>query len=84
MSSFNLQLGTSGIDLGVEVSPGRADSGDIEIDLPELVQDLCAALQEQGSAFGLFIDEMQDLDDNLLCALLVPNTKPGNADGPST
>jgi len=71
VAAFNLRLGTSGIDLGVEIVPGRADSGDIEVDLPELVQDLSAALREQGSAFGLFIDEMQDLDADLLRALLV-------------
>jgi hypothetical protein len=82
VSSFNLQFGTSGIDLGVEVTPGRADSGDIEIDLPELVQDLCAALQEQGSAFGLFIDEMQDLDESLLRALLVAQHQAGQRGWP--
>lgn len=82
VSSFNLQFGTSGLDLGVEITPGRADSGDIEIDLPELVQDLCAALQEQGGAFGLFIDEMQDLDENLLRALLVAQHQAGQRGWP--
>lgn len=77
VAAFNLRLGTSGIDLGVEVVPGRADSGDIEVDLPELVQDLSAALREQGSAFGLFIDEMQDLDADLLRALLVTQHQAG-------
>jgi hypothetical protein len=82
VSSFNLQFGSSGIDLGVELTPGRADSGDIEIDLPELVQDLCAALAEQGSAFGLFIDEMQDLDHELLRALLVAQHQAGQRGWP--
>lgn len=82
VAAFNLQLGTSGIDLGVEVVPGRADSGDIEVDLPELVQDLAAALQEQGTAFGLFIDEMHDLDDDLLRALLVTQHQAGQRGWP--
>jgi len=82
VSAFNLKVGSSGIDLGVEIVPGRADSGDIEVDLPELVQDLSAALQEQGSAFGLFIDEMQDLDTDLLRALLVTQHQAGQRGWP--
>lgn len=82
VSAFNVQVGTSGIDLGVELSHGRADSGDIEIDLPELVQDLCAALQDDGTAFGLFIDEMQDLDPTLLRALLVTQHQAGQRGWP--
>lgn len=82
VTSFNVKVGTSGIDLGVEGAPGRADSGDIEIDLPELVQDLCAALQENTSAFGLFIDEFQDLDSELLRALLVTQHQAGQRGWP--
>lgn len=82
VTSFNVKVGASGIDLGVEVAPGRADSGDIEIDLPELVQDLSAALQEDGSAFGLFIDEVQDLDPQLLRALLVTQHQAGQRGWP--
>lgn len=82
VAAFNMKLGTSGIDLGVEIVPGRADSGDIEVDLPELVQDLSAALQEQGTAFGLFIDEMQDLDSDLLRALLVTQHQAGQRGWP--
>lgn len=82
VSSFNLQFGTSGIDLAVEVRPGRADSGDIEVDLQELVEDLGAALREHGSAFGLFLDEMQDLDPDLLRALLVTQHQAGQRDWP--
>lgn len=33
VAAFNMQRGTSGIDLGVEVVPGRSDSGDVEVDL---------------------------------------------------
>lgn len=82
VSSFNVKLGTTGIDLGVEIAPGRADSGDIEVDLPELVQDLCAALQEDDGAFGLFIDELQDLDPALLRALLVTQHQAGQRGWP--
>lgn len=82
VAAFNVRVGSAGIDLGVEIVPGRADSGDVEIDLPELVGDLCAALQEEGSAFGLFIDEMHDLDAQLLRALLVTQHQAGQRGWP--
>lgn len=82
VSSFDLQFGTSGIDLGVEITPGRADSGDIEVDFQELIQDLGEALRERGSAFGLFVDEMQDLDPDLLRALLVTQHQAGQRGWP--
>lgn len=82
ISAFNLKVGMSGIDLGVKVTRGRADSGDIEVDLAELVQDLTAALQEEGRAFGLFIDEMQDLDKELLRAILVTQHQAGQRGWP--
>lgn len=70
VTAFNVSVGASGIDLGVDLVKGRADSGDLEVDLQELVQDLCAALQDDGTAFGVFVDETQDLDPALLSALL--------------
>lgn len=56
-----------GID--VPAVPGRADSGDIEIDLVELLGDVggLAAGAERGVA--VFIDEMQDLEPTDLSAL---------------
>ena len=82
VTAFNVRVGAAGVDLGVEMAPGRADSGDLEIDLPELVQDLCAALREDGGAFGLFIDEVQDLDPVLLRALLVTQHQAGQRGWP--
>jgi DNA polymerase III delta prime subunit len=47
-----------------------AASGDIELDIEELVEAISTTLHTRSSAFGLFIDEMQDLDRALLSALL--------------
>src|SRR6185503_13715776 len=50
---------------------GRADSGDIEIDLVELFTDLGGLAADVGKGVGIFIDEMQDLgpdDVSALCA----------------
>ncbi|WP_203337606.1 ATP-binding protein [Nocardioides limicola] len=50
---------------------GRADSGDIEIDLVELFTDVGGLAADVGKGIGIFIDEMQDLgadDVSALCA----------------
>lgn len=70
ISSFNAQIGATGISLGVDLSHGRADSGDVDVDLLELVEDVSIALGESRRAFGVFIDEMQDLDESTMGALI--------------
>jgi hypothetical protein len=58
-----------GID--VPAVAGRADSGDIEIDLVELFTDLAGLAGDGGHGVAIFIDEMQDLgtdDVSALCA----------------
>jgi hypothetical protein len=56
-----------GID--VPAVPGRADSGDIEIDLVELFADVAGLAADSGHGVALFLDEMQDLDPADVCAL---------------
>lgn len=70
IASFSAKLGVTGIDIGVNLNHGRADSGSIEVDLEELIEDLCEALAENRSGLIFIIDEMQDLDDGLIAALL--------------
>jgi hypothetical protein len=58
---------------GIDVAAvsGRADSGDIEIDLVELFGDLAGLAAEAGKGVAIFIDEMQDIgaaDISALCA----------------
>ena len=58
-----------GID--VPAVRGRADSGDIEIDLVELLSELGGLAADLGRGIAVFIDEMQDLgpdDVSALCA----------------
>jgi hypothetical protein len=57
--------------IGVPAVPGRADSGDIEIDLVELFTDIAGVAAGAGRGIAVFIDEMQDLmpeDVSALCA----------------
>ncbi len=58
---------------GIDVAAvsGRADSGDIEIDLVELLTDVGGLAADVGRGVAIFIDEMQDLgsqDVSALCA----------------
>jgi hypothetical protein len=58
-----------GID--VPAVPGRADSGDVEVDLVELLCDVGGLAAASGHGIAIFIDEMQDLggtDIGALCA----------------
>ena len=58
-----------GID--VPAVRGRADSGDVEIDLVELFTELGGLAADLGKGIAVFIDEMQDLgpaDVSALCA----------------
>src|SRR5689334_11506162 len=63
------QRWSPGIDVPAAV--GRADSGDIEIDLVELFSDVAGLAGDTGHGIAVFVDEMQDLgpdDVSALCA----------------
>lgn len=58
---------------GIDVAavPGRADSGDIEIDLVEVLTDVGGLAQDVGKGVAIFVDEIQDLrpeDVSAVCA----------------
>jgi hypothetical protein len=58
-----------GID--VPTSSGRADTGDIEVDLVELLVDAAGVARDVGVGIAVFVDEMQDVpepDVSALCA----------------
>lgn len=57
--------------ISAPATSGRADSGDIEIDLVELLSDVASLASEHQTGVALYIDEMQDLlpdDVSALCA----------------
>ena len=60
-------------NLGIDVpaARGRADSGDLEVDLTELFTDAASVAADLGVGIALFVDEMQDVppvDVSALCA----------------
>jgi hypothetical protein len=67
--------GTFAPHLGIDVpaARGRADSGDLEIDLTELFTDAASVATDLGVGIALFVDEMQDIpaaDVSALCAAI--------------
>jgi len=65
-SAVNAQFG-----IDVPAARGRADSGDLEVDLTELFTDASSVAADLGVGIALFVDEMQDVpapDVSALCA----------------
>ncbi|HVT68522.1 MAG TPA: ATP-binding protein [Trebonia sp.] len=61
------------VQFGIDVpaARGRADSGDLEVDLTELFTDAASVAGDLGVGIALFVDEMQDIpapDVSALCA----------------
>lgn len=55
----------------IEPERGTADSGDLETDLPELVSAIGHAAQSRHTGIALFIDEIQNLPESDMSALIM-------------
>ena len=53
----------------VPAAKGRADSGDLELDLIEMFTDVADLARDLGVGVGIFVDEMQDITGDELAAL---------------
>ena len=82
LTSFSMSIGAEGISLGVEADLTRAGTGQIEIDLRDLTEDLAKAMRSLRKGFVIFIDEMQDLDSELLSALVSAQHQAGQEELP--
>jgi hypothetical protein len=60
---------TTSIGADVPATRGRADSGDLELDLVELFTDVAELARDLGVGVALFVDEMQDVTTPELAAL---------------
>jgi hypothetical protein len=67
-SAFKVTLG--GIEIGVEAEDEGADTGNLEIDLPDLLGSIGAAAKAAGGGVAILIDEVQYLSSEELSALL--------------
>lgn len=71
VGGLKLSVGEVEIGLDIDPEPGAADSGDLEVDLPNLTVAVGEAAQERRSAVGLFIDEIQYFGAKELGALIM-------------
>ena len=69
IGAVKLSYGDFGIDL--EPLPGMADTGNMEIDLPELFLAVAEAARERNTGVALLVDEVQLLSLNELSALIL-------------
>ena len=67
-----LKVKYADIEVNLDVSPvqGVADSGDLERDLSELLSEIGKAAKSGATAFGMFIDELQYVEERQLGALI--------------
>lgn len=71
ISALKLKMGDLELGLDIEPETGAADSGDIEIDLPNLFEALGDAAKEKNSAVAILIDEIQYLSSKELGAIIM-------------
>ncbi|WP_394282315.1 ATP-binding protein [Corynebacterium sp.] len=77
ISSFALHVGGVDVALDVPAQKGLSDSGDIGMDLEELVLGVAKSARKDGKAIAFFIDEMQDLDPELMAAIITAQHQAG-------
>ncbi|MFA6915322.1 MAG: ATP-binding protein [Parachlamydiales bacterium] len=71
ISALNVTVNDVTIGLDIEPERGAADSGDLEIDLPNLFVALGEAAEDRKSAIAIFIDEIQYFSQKELGALIM-------------
>jgi hypothetical protein len=71
IGAIKLKVGDLDIGLDIEPEPGSADSGDLEVDLPNLFMAVGEAAQERGAAVAILIDEIQYFRSEEMSALIM-------------
>lgn len=71
LGGLKVKVGELEIGLDIEPETGAADSGDIEIDLPNVLEALGEAAKEKNSAIAILIDEIQYLSQKELGAIIM-------------
>ena len=71
IGTIKVSVGEVEIGLDIEPETGAADSGDLEVDLPELFVAVAEAAEERKTAVAVFIDEIQYFSQSELSALIM-------------
>lgn len=70
ISAMKIKFGDVEASLELDGEPGLADTGDLEVDLADLLEAVGLAAQERTAAFVLFIDELQYVPEAQFAALI--------------
>ena len=71
VSALKVTVGDVSVGLDIEPEKGTADSGDLEIDLPNLFVAVAEAAEERASAVAILIDELEYFTLTELAALIM-------------
>ena len=71
LSGLKVSYGEVTVGLDIDPEPGAADSGDLEVDLPNLFVAVTEAAQERKTAIAIFVDEVQYFNQRELGALIM-------------
>jgi hypothetical protein len=71
VGGIRLTVGDVALGLDIEPAKGTADSGDLEIDLPNLFVAIAEAAEERQTAVALLVDEIQYLSQKELGAIIM-------------
>lgn len=71
INTIKIKIGDVEFGLGIDPELGAADSGDIEVDLPNLLIALAEAAEERNAAVAILIDEIQYFSISELSALIM-------------
>ena len=66
---FDLNIGDVGVS--VELHRGLGESGNMELDLSQVLLSCARVAKASSTAIGLYIDELQNLDEEAMCGLIV-------------
>jgi hypothetical protein len=68
-----IRVNIGDVEFGLDIEPerGAADSGDLEVDLPNLFTAVAEAAEERGVAVAILIDEIQYFSSSELSALIM-------------
>ncbi len=71
VSAFRMSVGEVEVGLSMEPERGTADSGDLEADLPQLIEIVAQAAQAAGKPVSLILDELQYLSSEEFSAIIM-------------
>ncbi|MEI8346622.1 MAG: AAA family ATPase [Pseudomonadota bacterium] len=71
LNGLKMKVNDFEISLDVDPEIGSADSGDLESDLPILLETIAEAAADRGTAIAIIIDELQYLTETELSALIM-------------